>query len=164
MAAAKVILFIALAGRLAGFSADPVEVESGSFAGVGWLELQVMRSRTFYHNNVDMVGPLAMLLALAFCPLRVPWINLMAAIAHTKAADSWIVYTMCMAYKPGWNWQHYSSIMTTIESGWILINGQATKVHNKLVGFKISLINYECFQIILNAAMRWQAGQCVVWA
>lgn len=47
--------------------------------------------------------------------------------------------------------------MTTIESGWILINGQATKVHNKLVGFKISLINYECFQIILNAAMRRQA-------
>lgn len=61
-----------------------------------------------------------------------------------------------MAYKPGWNWQHYSSIMTTIESGWILINGQATKVHNKLVGFKISLINYECFQIILNTAMRRQ--------
>lgn len=33
MAAAKVILFIALAGRLAGFSADPVEVESGSVVG-----------------------------------------------------------------------------------------------------------------------------------
>lgn len=92
-AAAKVILFIALAGRLAGFSADPVEVESGSVVGVGWMELQVMRSRTFYHNNVDMAGPLAMLLVLAFWPLRVPWINLMAAIAHTKAADSWIAYT-----------------------------------------------------------------------
>lgn len=91
-AAAKVILFIALAGRLAGFSADPVEVESGSVVGVAWMELQVMRSRTFYHNNVDMAGPLAMLLVLAFWPLRVPWINLMAAIAHTKAADSWTTY------------------------------------------------------------------------
>lgn len=48
--------------------------------------------------------------------------------------------------------------MTTIESGWILINGQATKVHNKLVRFKILLINYECFQIILNAAVG-QAGR-----
>lgn len=150
MAAAKVILFIALAGRLAGFSADPKSNPDPS------LELQVMRSRTFYHNNVDMVGPLAMLFVLAFWPLRVPWINLMAAIAHTKATWSWIIYGICMAYKPGWNWQHYSSIMTTIESGWILINGQATKVHNKLVGFKISLINYECFQIILNTAMRRQ--------
>lgn len=33
MAAAKVILFIALAGRLAGFSPDPVEVQSGSVVG-----------------------------------------------------------------------------------------------------------------------------------
>lgn len=164
-AAAKVILFIALAGRLAGFSADPVEVESGSVVGVGWMELQVMRSRTFYHNNVDMAGPLAMLLVLAFWPLRVPWIIwwLQLHTQRQQTAELHILH-MCLAYKPGWNWQHYSSIMTTIETGWILINGQATKVHNKLVGFKISLINYECFQIILNAAMRRQAAWCSVWA